>query len=66
MRDSREIVGRLKREGFVLVSTRGSHHKFRHLSSGRVVIVPHPRRDLPVGTLRSIARQAGWLDVEDG
>ncbi|MDW8213738.1 MAG: type II toxin-antitoxin system HicA family toxin [Roseiflexaceae bacterium] len=26
---------------------------------GRVT-VPHPKKDLPVGTLRSIYRQAGW------
>ncbi len=22
--------------------------------------VPHPRKDIPVGTLRNIFRQAGW------
>jgi len=25
-----------------------------------MVIVPHPRKDMPPGTLRSIYRQAGW------
>ncbi|WP_083911984.1 type II toxin-antitoxin system HicA family toxin [Desulfotignum phosphitoxidans] len=24
------------------------------------VTVPHPKKDLPVGTLRSLYRQAGW------
>ncbi len=24
------------------------------------VVVPHPRKDMPLGTLRSIFRQAGW------
>ncbi|MEI6335246.1 MAG: type II toxin-antitoxin system HicA family toxin [Methylococcaceae bacterium] len=24
------------------------------------VVVPHPRKDLPIGTLRSIYKQAGW------
>jgi len=39
---------------------RGSHHKFVHPLTGRQVIVPHPKRDLPRGTVSSIYRQAGW------
>lgn len=58
-RDSKNIVKRLRRDGFELVSTRGSHHKFRR--GDRIVIVPHPKKDLPDGTARNIARQAGWL-----
>ena len=58
-RDSRRIVKRLTGEGYELVSTRGSHHKFR--KGAVTIIVPHPKRDLPVGTARSIARLAGWL-----
>lgn len=57
-RDSRQIVKRLLAEGFVLVSVKGSHHKFRR--EGVTVIVPHPKKDLPLGTARSIARMAGW------
>lgn len=57
-RSSRLIVKRLLDEGFELVGTKGSHHKFR--KDGRTVIVPHPRKDLPLGTARSIARMAGW------
>ncbi|SNT18998.1 type II toxin-antitoxin system HicA family toxin [Sphingopyxis indica] len=58
-RDSRKIVRRLEAEGFLLVGTKGSHHKFR---KGTVtIIVPHPKKDLPIGTARSIARMAGWL-----
>jgi predicted RNA binding protein YcfA (HicA-like mRNA interferase family) len=29
---------------------------------GRFVIVPHPKKDLPAGTARAIARQAGWIE----
>jgi len=59
-RDSRRIVKRLKADGFVLVSAKGSHHKF---TRGAVtLIVPHPKKDLPTGTARAIARQAGWID----
>jgi predicted RNA binding protein YcfA (HicA-like mRNA interferase family) len=57
-RDSRRIVRRLEKEGFELISIRGSHHKYR--KGDRVVIVPHPKKDLALGTARNIARTAGW------
>jgi predicted RNA binding protein YcfA (HicA-like mRNA interferase family) len=59
LRDSRAIISRLERAGFAFVSARGSHHKFRH-ADGRIVIVPHPRKDIPTGTVRSIYDQARW------
>jgi predicted RNA binding protein YcfA (HicA-like mRNA interferase family) len=58
-RDSRKIVKRLKDEGFELISVAGSHHKFRKVSI--TVIVPHPKKDLPTGTAKAIAKQAGWI-----
>lgn len=58
-RNSKKIVKRLLDEGFELVGQKGSHHKFR--KGTLTVIVPHPRKDLPLGTARSIAKQAGWL-----
>lgn len=60
-RDSRKILARLKREGWQPVGTRGSHHKLRHPVTGKTIIVPHPKKDLPEGTARNIAKQAGWL-----
>ena len=57
--DSGRIIRKLKEDGFVLVSVKGSHHKFR--KDGKTVIVPHPKKDLPLGTARNIARQAGWI-----
>jgi predicted RNA binding protein YcfA (HicA-like mRNA interferase family) len=57
--NSRKIIERLTKEGFELVSIRGSHHKYR--KDGKVVMVPHPKKDLPLGTARNIARQAGWI-----
>ncbi|WP_312797824.1 type II toxin-antitoxin system HicA family toxin, partial [Tianweitania sp.] len=60
LKNSRDIIRRLEADGFVLVSVRGSHHKYRHPASGAVVILPHPRRDIPSGTVHSIYKQAGW------
>lgn len=59
-RDSKRIVRRLLAEGFERVAVKGSHHKFR--KGSMVVVVPHPKKDLPLGTARSIAQMAGWLD----
>lgn len=67
-RDSKKIVKRLLSEEWELVSIKGSHHKFAKTFATedgepetRTVIVPHPKRDLPTGTARAIAKQAGWI-----
>ena len=60
LRDSRGIIQRLLKEGYEQVSVSGSHHKFVQRELRRRVIVPHPKRDLPVGTVRAIYRDAGW------
>ncbi|MEQ8656083.1 MAG: type II toxin-antitoxin system HicA family toxin [Hyphomicrobiales bacterium] len=60
VQNSRKIVQKLRADGFELVSMKGSHHKFR--KGSLTVIVPHPKKDLPPGTVRSIYRQAGWLE----
>ncbi|WP_064800213.1 MULTISPECIES: type II toxin-antitoxin system HicA family toxin [unclassified Rhizobium] len=58
MRTNQKIIARLKREGFEVVSIKGSHHKLRR--GNQTVIVSHPRKDLPIGTALAIAKQAGW------
>ncbi|EJF75749.1 type II toxin-antitoxin system HicA family toxin [Bartonella alsatica] len=60
--DSRKIIAKLKRDGFEFIKVKGSHHKSK--KDGKVVIVPHPKKNLPIGTARSIAQQAGWLKKE--
>jgi predicted RNA binding protein YcfA (HicA-like mRNA interferase family) len=57
-RNSRKIIQRLQAEGWEEVSAKGSHHKFR--KGNNTVIVPHPKKDLPEGTARAIAKQVGW------
>jgi len=57
--DSRELIRRIKADGWYLVGSVGSHHHFKHpLKPGKVTI-PHPRKDLAPGTVRSIFKQAG-------
>lgn len=59
-RNSKRIVKRLKDEGYELISVSGSHHKFR--KGAVTIIVPHPKKDLPTGTARAIAKTAGWIE----
>ena len=57
---SKEIAARLLKEGWTETKTSGgSHRKFKKEGKGHVT-VPHPKKDVPVGTLRSIYKQAGW------
>jgi len=58
--NSSDIIRRLEREGWQKTHQVSSHAKFKHLSRPGFVTVPHPRKDLTIGTLRSIYRQAGW------
>ena len=57
---SRRIIRRLVADGWMLRNTRGSHHQFVHPDKPGRVTVKHPSKDIPIGTLRSIHRQAGW------
>jgi predicted RNA binding protein YcfA (HicA-like mRNA interferase family) len=56
---SREVIDRLRADGWKLDRVKGSHHVFVHDSKPGIVVVPHPKKDLPTGTLRSILRAAG-------
>lgn len=61
-RGSRKIIRRLESEGWVLVKTSGSHHKFKHPARRHHIVVVHPVKDMPAGTARAIAKAAGWLE----
>ncbi|MCY4369793.1 MAG: type II toxin-antitoxin system HicA family toxin [bacterium] len=60
----REVERKLRAAGFEKVRQRGSHVKFlrQDFDGARTAIVPR-HRELSIGTLRSILRQAG-LDVD--
>jgi predicted RNA binding protein YcfA (HicA-like mRNA interferase family) len=57
--DSRKIIQILKQNGWYEVVKVGSHTQFRHPEIKGRVTVPHPTRDIPIGTLKSIERQSG-------
>lgn len=55
-----EILTILRKDGWQLVATRGSHRQFKHPEKlGRVTLAGKPSDDLAPGTLNSIFKQAG-------
>ena len=57
--DSRKVIKAIERDGWYLVRVTGDHHHFKHPVKSGIVTVPHPRKDIPKGTLNSIWKQAG-------
>ncbi|MEQ1887906.1 MAG: type II toxin-antitoxin system HicA family toxin [Alphaproteobacteria bacterium] len=56
---SAAVIKTLTADGWVEINRVGSHVQFRHPSKTGRVTVPHPKRDIPIGTLRSIEKQSG-------
>lgn len=56
--NSTDLVKELIKDGWVIVKIRGSHHYFKHPSKKSKVTIPHPKKDLPIKTWKSIRKQA--------
>lgn len=55
----REVIERLEADGWYLARTKGSHRQFKHPTKLGTVTVPgKPSKDLAIGTLMSIWKQA--------
>jgi len=56
----REAIRIVRRDGWYLVRTRGSHRIYHHPQKpGHVVIAGHPRTDMKDGTFNNVLKQAG-------
>ena len=57
--NSREVIRKLRDNGWFEVAQAGSHKQFKHpVKPGRVTVV-YPQKDVSEGTLRSIEKQSG-------
>jgi len=55
----RDIIKLIEKDGWYLVTTKGSHRQYKHkIKPGRVTIAGHPADDLAPGTLNSVLKQA--------
>lgn len=56
---SGDLIKMLEEDGWFQARVVGSHHHFKHPKKPGLVTVPHPKKDLPIGTVNSIRKQAG-------
>ncbi|MHB8104457.1 MAG: type II toxin-antitoxin system HicA family toxin [Dehalococcoidales bacterium] len=55
----RDIIKVIEKDGWYLVTTRGSHRQYKHTTkAGRVTIAGNLNHDMATGTLNSILKQA--------
>lgn len=57
--NSREMIKLVTKDGWYLDRVKGSHHQYKHPTKEGLVTIPHPKKDLPQRTLKSILKQAG-------
>ena len=63
---AREVLDILKRDGWYEVAQKGSHVQLKHPEKkGKITVSVHKGKVLPIGTIKSIFKQAGIEDVED-
>ncbi|MEG3872056.1 type II toxin-antitoxin system HicA family toxin [Microcoleus sp. Z1_B5] len=61
----REVIKMLEDDGWYLARTKGSHRQFKHPEkAGTVTVSGNLGIDMPIGTLKSVLRQA-QLEEED-
>ncbi len=58
---SKELIELLESDGWQVKRIRGSHHQLKHPSKPGTITVPHPRKDLGIGLVREIKKQAGLI-----
>ena len=58
---SDEIIKILKKNDFIEHHQKGSHKVFYHEEDKKRVVVPYHKKDLPIGTSRSILKESGLL-----
>jgi predicted RNA binding protein YcfA (HicA-like mRNA interferase family) len=56
--NSKKLIEILERDGWRLVATKGSHYQYKHSSKKGRVTAPHPKKEMPIGTIYSIFKQA--------
>ena len=56
----RDLIKRIEQNGWRFLRINGSHSQYKHPTKpGLVTIVAKPGKDVPVGTMKSILKQAG-------
>ncbi|MDO9142233.1 MAG: type II toxin-antitoxin system HicA family toxin [Methylobacter sp.] len=56
--NSAELIKRLQNDGWMLRGVKGWHHVFTHPAKPGHISVPHPRKNLGVGLVNKLLKQA--------
>lgn len=56
---SAELIKQLEADGWQWRGTKGSHYVFNHPAKPGHVSVPHPKKDLGIGLVHKLLKQAG-------
>ena len=57
--NSKELISKLEKDGWILRGSKGSHHIFTHPIKTGHISVPHPKKDLGIGLVQKLLKQAG-------
>ena len=58
----RDVLKKLHDDGWLIKRTKGDHRQLGHVTKmGTVTVAGQMKDEIPIGTLKSIFRQAGWL-----
>ena len=58
--NSLKLLKMLEKDGWKVVRIKGSHHTLKKLGVKHPVVLVHPKKDLPIGLVRQIYKDAGW------
>lgn len=57
--NSKELIRQLESSGWLLRGIKESHHIYTHPLRGGHICVPHPKKDLGIGLVQKLLKQAG-------
>jgi len=58
---SLDLIKLLENDGWFVDRINGSHHVMKHPSKSKTLSIPHPKKDLGVGIVLKIKKDAGLL-----
>lgn len=56
---SADLIREMQKAGWLVDRIKGSHHVFIHPTLPGHITVPHPKKDLGIGLVNKIRKQAG-------
>ncbi|NYT25046.1 type II toxin-antitoxin system HicA family toxin [Alcaligenaceae bacterium] len=57
--NSKDLIKQLEKAGWQLQNVKGSRYVYRHPTLPGHISVPHPKKDLGIGIVTKLLRQAG-------